>query len=382
MRRRLLVAAVVAAAGLATLAPASAHGDYTGGWTDPAPGTELDGLRSISGTVSHPHGIEAVSLLLVSPVEEQPPECEAGGGPFAPVQGNGAMSVSFSFPVVFPCNVMYQVAARAQAGAGEGTSLEPDPAPGPYDMPLVVAVAIPPDPVDDVGVFVDDDGDDVTITWSPNREPDLLRYEVLRDGEVIGEVGADDDLRFVDDDPPRGTTATYEVVAVRQGPRDDDVKASPSGESVEVPDGEDADDDEDGTDDGDEGDEDADEDEDDGEGDEDGDGDGGSLGTSSGTGGGGGQPGSVGISTGPSGGGAGGPPTTADTGFSDVLPFAGGQGVAAPPSGDGSVVASFDDAEDTPLFNQETWTFIAAGLALLMGSMVIRHVTRRAAAGY
>ena len=60
MRRALAAATLVAAASLAWLAPAVAHGEYSGGWTDPAPGGVLDCRRGISGSLGDKQGIEAV----------------------------------------------------------------------------------------------------------------------------------------------------------------------------------------------------------------------------------------------------------------------------------------------------------------------------------
>ena len=371
MRRALLAAALVAAAALTSLVPAWAHGEYSGGWTDPAPGSVLDGLRGISGSASHVHGIEQVLLQSVVPEDvEAGEECAASGGPWAPVSGGGAQQVSFTFQVVFPCNIVYRVDATAQAGAGEGTRLEPDPAPGPFPMQGRIAVAIPAAPVDglDLRLAGPEDAREVVITWSGGAEPDIQRYVITRDGEVLGEVAAGDELELVDAAAPPGARSTYEVTAIRSGPKGD-VAGQPADASIDVPERPVE---------GDEGDGAADEDGDDGD-------DGGSgppLGSSSGPGGGTG-PAPIGTSSRPV---SGGPPTTLDTGFSETLPFdpaaPQAEEVAAPPTGDGSVVASFDDADEPPVLNQETWTFIAAGLALLMGSMVIRHVTRRAAAGY
>jgi hypothetical protein len=376
MRRALLAVAVVAAAAVTSLAPAWAHGEYSGGWTDPAPGSVLDGLRGISGSVSHVHGIEQVLLQSVVPEDvEAGEECAASGGPWAPVSGGGAQQVSFTFQVVFPCNIVYRVDATAHAGAGEGTRLSPDPAPGPFPMQGRIAVAIPAAPVDglDLRLAGPEDARRVVISWSEGAEPDIQRYVITRDGEVLGEVDAGDELEVVDADPPPGARSTYEVTAIRSGP-EGDVAGQPADASIDVPERPVEDDEDDDA----SGDDPAGDDGDDGD-------DGGSdpaLGSSSGPGGGTG-PTPIGTSSRPV---SGGPPTTLDTGFSETLPFDPAapqeEQVAAPPTGDGSEVASFDDADEPPVLNQETWTFIAAGLALLMGSMVIRHVTRRAAAGY
>jgi hypothetical protein len=77
-----------------------------------------------------------------------------------------------------------------------------------------------------------------------------------------------------------------------------------------------------------------------------------------------------------------GPPTTLDTGFQGTLPFdpANPQPqVAAPVAADPAVVSVFDEGE--PVDRKQFWSFIAGGLAVLVGAAVIFHVTRRAARG-
>jgi hypothetical protein len=320
MRRLLVSLGLVAAASVLTLAPAGAHGDYAGGWSDPAPGARLDGLRGISGAVGHAHGIQAVSLNLVVPEDpDAPDECAPTGGPWAPVNGGGAPQVSFTFQVTFPCNIVYRVEAAAQAGSGEGSTFDPDPAPSPFQMPTLIAVAIPPEPVDDVEATLTGTArnPEVEVAWSPGEEPDLKRYVITRDGEVLGEVYHGEPAVFVDEDPPSGRSI-YEVTAVRSAPGGD-VAGGASGADVNVPEPPPEEDDEDERDPSsdDDGDDDS-SDDDDGDDDDGDDGDGPSLGSSTGSGG-GSQPGSIGSSSGPATGG--GPPTTLDTGFSETLPF-------------------------------------------------------------
>jgi hypothetical protein len=76
------------------------------------------------------------------------------------------------------------------------------------------------------------------------------------------------------------------------------------------------------------------------------------------------------------------PPTTADTGFKQALQYpAGKPAAAAAPTGDPAVVAVFDEGGGTsPLSNRSTMSYVAGGLAVLVGAFVIRTVTRRAAA--
>ena len=48
-------------------------------------------------------------------------------------------------------------------------------------------------------------GSDVQLTWTPASSPEIVRYDVFRDGTKIGEVTDLADLRFVDSDRPNGT---------------------------------------------------------------------------------------------------------------------------------------------------------------------------------
>ena len=379
MTRRLL-----AAAALLTLLAAPlvrAQDGYSGGWTDPAPSSDLDGrplayldaARPLVGQVSHPNGISSVNAVLVPDPEHPVAEgCEASmDGPTA-TEPSGSTMV-FRVPATFPCNLVYEVRATAQANAGGGLGND---TPGPYAMPLLVAVAIPPAPVSQVDAVLEVDGDDrsVVLEWPEGSEPDLLGYVVARDGTSLGQVDAGDTLRFVDDDPPPGISE-YSVTSVRDGPDDtvEQVPAEPTVVQVEVPASED---DADG-------------------GDGDGDGDGG--GSGGGDGGEAADPQIAGEQTAaeprgaPLSGGLSsvnargqappslGPPTTLDTGYQETLPFdpRAPEEVAAPPSGDAAVVTVFEEAD--ALDDKQRYAFIAGGLAVLVGASVILHVTRRAA---
>lgn len=387
MTRRLLAAAAFVVATLAALVPAAAQGgEYSGGWTDPArsgtrdgqPLAYLDSQRDLVGQVSHPNGIQNVAIVLRS--TEVPEGCEAVGDANGSANEGTGQSVIFRFTAQFPCNLVYEVRATAQAAASGGLSSS---TPEPYHMPLLVAVAIPPQPVAQVDAILEVDGDDpsVTLRWPANAEPDLLGYVVTRvvDGEreTLGQVDVEGKREWLDDDPPTGETATYEVSAVRSGP-DDDVKqvaAPPTAVAVDVP-GEPEDDEDEGGGDG------------DGDGSADGDDagdDGAPLGSSSSNDGGGGGSDPGALSSVRQRGGGGPPrtsPTTIDTGFGETLPFDTSQqppGEVAAPAGDGSVVAEFEFEKTSPFANRETMAMIAGGLALLVGSLVIVYVTRRAA---
>jgi hypothetical protein len=370
MRRAGALTLALAAISLSLAPRAGAQDGYSGGWTDPSPSGSREGKplaylqqeQRLVGSVSHPNGIESVNVIVVPDPDDPPPSgCDPSMGPVE-AQPSGA-TATFRVDATFPCNIVYEVRATAQARDGGLTS----PTPPKYVMPLYVAVALPPAPVAWVDATLDVDGDDreVLLEWPANSEPDLLGYVISRDGDQLGQIDAGDDTRFVDDDPPAGTTSSYEVTAVRDGPDGDveQVAAPATTVDVEVPAAED----------------------DDGDGEatpttvdpgiasdptpaeESGRPDSGSL--------------LSGVRSRGQAPPAPGPPTTIDTGFQETLPFdpVTGQELAAPPTGDPAVVQIFE--ETSSLDEKQRLSFIAGGLAVLVGAAAIFYVTRRAARG-
>lgn len=372
--RRLLAAVGLLVLLTAPFAHAQDSG-YSGGWRDPAPTDTSDAgmpmaylsaAKPLTGQVSHPNGISRVSAVLVPDTASPPADgCDATMDPVTAEQSG--TTATFHVTAHFPCNLVYHVKATAQANPN-GPIGSPPP---PYQMPIDIAVAIPPAAVSSVEATLTVDGDarSVRLEWPANSEPDLLGYVVMRvtDGhtETLGQVAADARTRYVDDDPPSGKTSRYEVTAIRRGP-DSKVKqvpAQPTTVDVEVP----------------------------------------SRATDSGGGTSGGSGGSEsGLTTVVTGqattgkpnpnllssvrarGGSGrpaSPPTTFDSGFQETLPFQpGDQAASAPTGGDNAVVATFDEGGDTSILsNKPTLTFIAGGLAVLVGAAVLFYVSRRAA---
>lgn len=366
--RRLLVGAVALVLLAAPFASAQTDG-YTGGWTDPAPTathndqpmTYLEAAAPLTGVVSHPNGISSVTAVLVpDPDAPVPAGCDATMDPVT-AEPNGS-SVTFHVHATFPCNIIYELRATAQANQSSDVgATKPDP----FRLPLFVAAAIPPAPVQGVDAILEVDGSSrkVTLQWAAGSEPDLLGYVVTRttsgDTKSLGQVDAGDDTRLADADPPAGKTSRYDVTAVRRGPDDDhkQVAAAPAQVRVDVP---------------------------------------ARSETSSGSGGepplttivssGSSEPppdphllssvNAVGTHGTPAS-----PPTTLDTGFNPTLdyPKPADDEVAAP-VGDPAVVVTFDESGgESPWENRETMRFIAGGLALLVGALVVTYVTRRAA---
>jgi hypothetical protein len=276
-------------------------------------------------------------------------------------------TVTFHVDPTFPCNLVYQVKATAQARSSGPIGGKP-PA---FQMPMAIAVAVPPAPVGTLTATASADGDKraVHLEWRANSEPDLLGYVIRRTvrGTTadLGQVAVGETLEWDDHNPGSGTSNRYEVIAVRRGP-DATVKqvaSVPTVVDVEV-----------------------------------------KSRSASGSGG-GSQEGGGGLTTVVTGqpvtgkpdsgqlssvrarGGNGapsGPPTTFDTGFQGTLPFKTGDQSAAAPrngSGDPAVVATFDEGGSDSIFGSKAaMTFIAGGLAVLVGAAVLFHVSRRAAA--
>lgn len=122
----------------------------------------------------------------------------------------------------WPCNGRYLVTAAAQSNQEAN----------PFLLTGVLTVAVPPLPVTEAGVTVDDDANTVEVTWEPLAEEDLavdaLGYRVERagpqtDGGSFGPfraVGADvglDDPSVLVDTLEAGGTYRYRVRALRAG---------------------------------------------------------------------------------------------------------------------------------------------------------------------
>jgi hypothetical protein len=386
MRRLLALVALLVVVG-APLARAQSDDGYSSSWIDPTPSTErdakplgyLDGPRPIVGQVSHPNGIQSVSAVLVLDPNNPPPD-GCGGDVQQPTTESNGTSMTFRIEATFPCNLVYEIRATAQANAGGGLG---GSTPGPHVMPLLVAVAIPPAPVASVDATLTTKGDDRTVRleWPAGAEPDLLGYVVTREvdgkSETLGQVAAGEHTRWIDTDPPVGTTVNYEVTSVRNGPDGDveQVPSAPTMVAVDVPGAAKDDDASAGSDGATSGGSTA----------------GGDSGetshqtglASSGRATSNGQaPGSLssvraraGSPAGPSG-----PPTTLDTGFSETIDYGDPATVSEDGPAEGSAVALFDESTGgSPWSDKETMSFVAGGLAVLMGAVTILTVTRRAA---
>jgi hypothetical protein len=367
--RRLAAAAVVAAAALLSLAPAGLAQSVRGGWTSPEPrGTYQDtpegtvtGPQLLVGYAEHVQPVTRVSFVLVedaAPSVDHPCSAELTAPPQE--QLGGSTRVDFAFEASFPCNRRYLVRATPHTSQGPQA---------PFN--LWVAVAIPPTDVEGVRATAMNGEEErgVSLRWEPDPAPppDFEGYEIRRaidDGDYISFAEVEPTATsFVDRTIRRaGGRYRYQVFAMRPGPDGSTVYSSFAEEAeVELPStrttdstvaGEDGGEDTEGT-------------------------------SSSGSGGGSG--GTVRHTTRPQAT-AGGPrtATTIDSGYQGTLPFQPGEeeledGEQIVPDfpGDRAVVAEFED--DGPS-ERDTLLLVAGGSAAFMWAMVLRVVSRRAAA--
>lgn len=335
--------------------------------SDPYFRSTEDGNVVVRGTVTADDDkrIEDLSFAFTPPLEE--------GGACASTLVNepGAVSISedgksatFELVISAPCNRRHDVAA---------TVTHKDPLllgvarPGPQTTkPVNFAIAVPPARVEGVKATYDPEAKKVKLTWSRNAEPDIVGYRVERnppgpDGfEPLGSVTSD--LSFTDtlavDEEHR-----YRVVAIRSGPDakvrevpgqpSDIVTAGPDRPEPTVPDttlvrppppG---------------------------------------ANSAAGRAGRGGSGASGGSGNGAAPRGSRGPVTTIDNGFDQNLPFDPSQTTTIPaspspvPPEDAAVLAIDDDraSEDD---RRATLAPIAGGLALMMGAVHLRLLSKRA----
>lgn len=245
--RRTVPAAAVALVGMSLLAGPAWAGpppeiSYSSPSTDPktpVPSREV----GVGVTVRSDGGVLVDSIR--RKVTACRPDCErVVFQESVPANGGSSQDVSFGFSLA-PTEFNGKYQATVTATAQYATTLVPfEPE---HDetqsQNRVFYVAAPPVPPTGLKAAVNGDTRVVTLTWSPNPEPDLLFYQVQRpklDGtiEAVGEpVKAGSPLSLED----QSTTAAggeyrYQVVAVRQGAvKGQGVSSEPSATSVNVP---------------------------------------------------------------------------------------------------------------------------------------------------
>ena len=132
------------------------------------------------------------------------------------IAGDGRASVSFSWTPSLPYNGQYTATVRA---SGEDRPVDTNGNES-AETTRSFAIEAPPAMPRDVKVRADPDSREVDVSWSLNREPDMIGYQVQRSYEgsewsVAGESdeGFYRDVRTAD----RGGEYSYRVIALRRG---------------------------------------------------------------------------------------------------------------------------------------------------------------------
>lgn len=135
------------------------------------------------------------------------------------------IQLSWDTSSLTPYNGLYQVSATATSLLGDGTSA----------VVGSLTIANPPRQPSAPGALVD--ATTPVLLWTPNPEPDITGYQVLRAsaGGGYSVVGTTADHSYEDTKAPMNAPLTYEVVAVRRSPSDPNgITSAPSAASPPV----------------------------------------------------------------------------------------------------------------------------------------------------
>ena len=224
-RTRRLTAAATAAGLVTVLAatPAAAAPPVIT-FATPAPGARVaTSAMKVDAKVTMPDGRLKSIALSVTPLS-------GGGAPVnpAPLPGSDAASKDVSFSLSLPYNGRYKAEITATGndsllGLGQDTTRK-----GAVEFALVA----PPVAPRNVRTSVDAATREVTIAWAANTEPDLLFYLVQRSagGGEFALAAKTTELTVVDTVPAAtGGDFTYQVIAVRAGAvADEGINSNPS----------------------------------------------------------------------------------------------------------------------------------------------------------
>jgi hypothetical protein len=228
MSARRVAVVVAALAGLVVSplgTPAARAEAPQGGISNPAEGRVLTTMTpTISGEYRQPRvagqagKVDEVVVQLTGLAAQPIP----GGGTFRQAGGGEAVSFSWVTPRL-TYNGPYEARAQARGTDGFDTDGQEVSAPSIRRFSLRVPPAVP-------GGFkaVIEGGSTVLTSWTANREPDLVGYQVQRapQGSTrFEEVGQTADTSYRDTAPSPGDWS-YRVVAVRAGANEDELVAS------------------------------------------------------------------------------------------------------------------------------------------------------------
>jgi hypothetical protein len=241
--RRLVAAALLAGAALLGAASSAWADSPQGGWTDPSPNGQIDGVPvavlqtngQLKGVAEFSQGIATVTFKLEKDAVARPDQpCSAASG----VQpqnkaGGGSSHVEFAFTATFPCNRRYEVSA----------TVTPVQKPLRRDSDLVldlyIDVAIPPPATTGLDAAVA--GRRVALTWDSagQQMPDFEGFEIRRASgggpfEALADVGTDATSYTDTAVPGAGGTFHYRVLQVRSGPEAGTVVYGPDGSTADA----------------------------------------------------------------------------------------------------------------------------------------------------
>lgn len=338
---------------------------------DPYLRSTEDGNVVVRGEVTSDDPIESVRFVFNPPLEEGSERCKSSlvGSPNVSI-GQDPKMATFELRIISPCNRSHRVDATVVHRAPlDAPVLGGVTRPADANASSSFGVAVPPAEVEGLKASYDEGSKKVSLSWTANSEPDLIGYRVERNppgpdgfmpvGGMVSDTSFTDTLTV--DEEHR-----YRVVAVRSGPDaslsrisgepSSLVTTGPDRPEPTVPD---------------------------------------TtifrpppLANSSGSGGGGrgGSSGGGGSSRGDAPQIRRGPVTTLDDGFSQNLPFDPSQTTTPLPPTTGTVspedaaVLAIDDDRTEEDDRRATMVPIAGGLALMMGAVHLRLLSKRAGA--
>jgi hypothetical protein len=223
--RRLTVALTAFAATAAPFIVAAPPAHAATGITYPEPNHVFDGADgtvTISGAqpTNNNRTVDRVTVTITP---------DDGGSPVSLPGCSGAScggrTGSFSVSYTPPANGMFTAVATAQHDGG-GALDQPDSG---KSAPVTFGAAFRPAAPRRLVAEPDGAQRTVTLSWSPNSEPDLVAYQVSRsvDGgafEALGNVGPT--TTTYTDDAGDGGNLSYQVVAIRRGATANSIVAS------------------------------------------------------------------------------------------------------------------------------------------------------------
>lgn len=179
----------------------------------PAPGATISGNWDVHFDASSLGSLASFSVAIFPEQGGIPPLAAAARVsktyPLSLVspQTQDTINETWDTTTLTPYNGQYGISATATSVLGQKAATTVD------------KILVNNPPATPAGVAVALNGTTPVVTWSPNTEPDLTNYQVLRSaGGPYTLVGTPTTTQFDDNAVPTGTAVTYEVVAIRHSP--------------------------------------------------------------------------------------------------------------------------------------------------------------------